>query len=166
MKNVKTISAKNISTQDLFRDLGSNDKEFVEKIRCKKLKINLENGTQCEMYEVKAFWCTKNNVTSGTLHKIHFSRLVGLDKYTLCSDLNLNNNHGLSKEEQCLRRIVYGSNEIGVPVQNIGVLLLLEVLNPFYIFQVFTLCVWFAEGYFILYPQQSYVCHCLELSAL
>lgn len=49
----------------------------------------------------------------------------------------------------CLRyrRIVYGSNDIIVPLQSIGVLLLLEVLNPFYIFQVFTLFVWFAEGY-------------------
>lgn len=27
-------------------------------------------------------------------------------------------------------------------------LLLLEVLNPFYIFQAFTLSVWFAEGYY------------------
>ncbi|XP_033366178.1 probable cation-transporting ATPase 13A3 [Bombus vosnesenskii] len=155
VKDVKTISAKNISTRDLFRDLGSNDEEFVEKIRCKKLKINLENGTQCEMYEVRAFWCKKQcyiwDVTQNT-----FSRLVGLDKYTLCSDLNLNNNHGLSKEEQCLRRIVYGSNEIGVPVQNIGVLLLLEVLNPFYIFQVFTLCVWFTEGY--LYYTAAIIC--------
>lgn len=34
-----------------------------------------------------------------------------------------------------------------MPVQSILVLLLLEVLNPFYIFQVFTLAVWFAEGY-------------------
>lgn len=46
------------------------------------------------------------------------------------------------------RRIVYGNNEIVVPLQSICVLLLLEVLNPFYIFQVFTLSVWFAEGYF------------------
>lgn len=54
------------------------------------------------------------------------------------------------------RRIVYGNNEIDVPVQSIGVLLLLEVLNPFYIFQVFTLCVWFAEGY--LYYTAAIIC--------
>ncbi|CAL7950959.1 unnamed protein product [Xylocopa violacea] len=154
VKDVKTISVKNISTQDL-KALGSSDKDLIEKIRCKKLKINLENGTQCEVFEYKAFWCKKQcyiwDITQNT-----FSRLVGLDKYTLCSDLNLNNNQGLSKEEQCLRRIVYGSNEIVVPVQSIGVLLLLEVLNPFYIFQVFTLCVWFAEGY--LYYTVAIVC--------
>ncbi|KAK9302311.1 hypothetical protein QLX08_005724 [Tetragonisca angustula] len=155
VEDVKTISAKNISIQNLLKDLGNNDKQLAEKIRYKKLMINLENGTQCQIYEYKAFWCKKQcyiwDVTQNT-----FSRLVGLDKYTLCSDLNLNKNHGLSKEEQCLRRIVYGSNEIIVPVQSIGVLLLLEVLNPFYIFQVFTLCVWFAEGY--LYYTVAIVC--------
>ncbi|KOX74320.1 putative cation-transporting ATPase 13A3 [Melipona quadrifasciata] len=140
----KSLFQQRIS-ENLLKDLG-NDKQLAEKIRYKKLMINLENGTQCQIYEYKAFWCKKQcyiwDVTQNT-----FSRLVGLDKYTLCSDLNLNKNRGLSKEEQCLRRIVYGSNEIIVPVQSIGVLLLLEVLNPFYIFQVFTLCVWFAEGY-------------------
>ncbi|KOC69420.1 putative cation-transporting ATPase 13A3 [Habropoda laboriosa] len=155
VKDVKTISVKNISVEDLSRNLDSDDEHLIEKIRCKKLKINLKNGTQCEVFEYRAFWCKKQcyiwDITQNT-----FSRLVGLDKYTLCSDLNLNNNQGLSKEEQCLRRIVYGSNEIDVPVQSIGVLLLLEALNPFYIFQVFTLCVWFAEGY--LYYTAAIIC--------
>ncbi|XP_017759410.1 PREDICTED: probable cation-transporting ATPase 13A3 [Eufriesea mexicana] len=155
VKDVKTISVKDISSEDLLKNLGSINEHLIEKIRCKKLKINLENGTQCEIDEYKAFWCKKQcyiwDITQNT-----FSKLVGLDKYTLCSDLNLNNNHGLSKEEQCLRRIVYGSNEIFVPVQSIGVLLVLEVLNPFYIFQVFTLCVWFADGY--LYYTAAIIC--------
>ncbi|CAK9816814.1 Polyamine-transporting ATPase 13A3 [Anthophora quadrimaculata] len=155
VKDVKTISVKNISVGDISKHLDSNDEQLIEKIRCKKLKINLMNGTQCEVFEYRAFWCKKQcyiwDITQNT-----FSRLVGLDKYTLCSDLNLNNNQGLSKEEQCLRRIVYGSNEIAVPVQSIGVLLLLEALNPFYIFQVFTLCVWFAEGY--LYYTAAIIC--------
>lgn len=43
---------------------------------------------------------------------------------------------------------MYGNNEIIVPVQSILVLFLLEFLNPFYIFQVFTICVWFADGYY------------------
>ncbi|XP_043258659.1 polyamine-transporting ATPase 13A3-like isoform X2 [Colletes gigas] len=154
VKEVKTISARNLSTQDISKSLGKNNDD-LEKIRCKKLKINLENGTQCEVLEYKAFWCKKQcyvwDITQNT-----FARLVGLDKYTLCSDLHLSSNQGLSKEKQYLRRIVYGSNEIIVPVQSVGVLLLLEVLNPFYIFQVFTLCVWFAEGY--LYYTAAIIC--------
>jgi cation-transporting ATPase 13A3/4/5 len=48
----------------------------------------------------------------------------------------------------CYRRIVYGFNNIPVEVQSLLKLLLLEVINPFYIFQLFTLCVWAAEGYY------------------
>jgi cation-transporting ATPase 13A3/4/5 len=42
---------------------------------------------------------------------------------------------------------VYGFNDIPIEVQSLFKLLLLEVSNPFYIFQLFTLCVWAAEGY-------------------
>lgn len=85
-----------------FISLENNDKHLIEEIKCKKLKINLENGTQCELYEYKAFWC-KKQCYIWDITQNNFSRLVGLDKYTLCSDLNLSSNHGLSKEEQCLR---------------------------------------------------------------
>lgn len=43
---------------------------------------------------------------------------------------------------------MYGYNEILVPVQGYEVLFVLEILNPFYVFQVFSLIVWFNEGYF------------------
>jgi cation-transporting ATPase 13A3/4/5 len=46
------------------------------------------------------------------------------------------------------RRIIYGFNDIPVEVQSLLKLLFLEVINPFYIFQLFTLCVWAAEGYY------------------
>lgn len=45
------------------------------------------------------------------------------------------------------RRMVYGKNEIQIKMQSIGVLMLLEFLNPFYIFQVFSLILWFVELY-------------------
>lgn len=45
------------------------------------------------------------------------------------------------------RKCIYGENIINVPTQNILTLICLEVLNPLYIFQVFSLVVWFAEGY-------------------
>lgn len=43
---------------------------------------------------------------------------------------------------------MYGCNDIPVKVQSLWKLLLLEVINPFYIFQLFTLCVWAAEAYY------------------
>lgn len=175
--------------------LDTVDQNILEKIKDKKLEINLENGTRREVYEYKAFWCKKKCYIWDSTKNV-FSRLVGLDVGTNCSDLHFSHS-GLSKEEQLLRyfetihvfiifirvkslemefffflikiiqlllyksnyfifclryrRIVYGSNNIIVPLQSIGVLLLLEVLNPFYIFQVFTLCVWFADEY-LYYP--------------
>ncbi|XP_014472469.1 PREDICTED: probable cation-transporting ATPase 13A3 isoform X2 [Dinoponera quadriceps] len=134
--------AKKLATLD-----SHVDQDLLEKIRNKALKINLENGTRSEVYEYKSFWC-KKKCYIWDVTKYEFSRLVGFDNGTMCSDFHLGSEHGLSKEEQLLRYIVYGSNEIIVPLQSIGMLLLLEVLNPFYIFQVFTLSVWFAEGYF------------------
>lgn len=47
-----------------------------------------------------------------------------------------------------LRRIIYGDNSIIVPVQSYLQILFSEVLGPFYIFQVFSLCLWFAEQYY------------------
>lgn len=43
---------------------------------------------------------------------------------------------------------IYGLNEIKVPVQSIMTLVLLEVFNPFYVFQLFTIAVWLAEPYY------------------
>lgn len=54
------------------------------------------------------------------------------------------------------RRIVYGHNEILVPVQSYEMLLFLEILNPFYVFQAFSLLVWFMEGY--LYYAFAVIC--------
>lgn len=46
------------------------------------------------------------------------------------------------------RRSVYGNNEIVIPVKSILTLLCLEVLNPFYIFQLFSFCLWVADDYY------------------
>ncbi|XP_072748287.1 polyamine-transporting ATPase 13A3 isoform X3 [Anoplolepis gracilipes] len=144
VRDVQKISTKDLSLQSLAATIINQD--LVEKIKDKKLKINLENGTRCEVYEYKAFWC-KKKCYIWDVTKQAFSRLVGLDNGTLCSDFHLSCSNGLSKEEQLLRRIVYGNNDIVVQLQSIGVLLLLEVLNPFYIFQVFTVALWLAEDY-------------------
>ncbi|XP_046747691.1 polyamine-transporting ATPase 13A3-like [Diprion similis] len=144
VKDVRTVSTKNLREKSLSEMLGKIEEDLIRKIEGRKLTIKLENGTLREVDEYKAFWCKKQCYIWDT-NKSEFSKLVGLDKHVLCADLH--EAKGLSREEQLLRRIVYGNNEILVPVQSIGVLLLLECINPFYIFQVFTLAVWFAEGY-------------------
>ena len=46
------------------------------------------------------------------------------------------------------RRGVYGYNSIQVPVKRIMELLLKEVLNPFYIFQIAAIVIWCAISYY------------------
>ena len=48
---------------------------------------------------------------------------------------------------KCNRRVVYGCNVIYVPVKSIIQLLLLEVLNPFYIFQMVAIVIWVLIDY-------------------
>ena len=43
---------------------------------------------------------------------------------------------------------MFGNNEIIIPVQSFFLLFILELLNPFYIFQLFSLFVWYLEQYY------------------
>ena len=43
---------------------------------------------------------------------------------------------------------MYGDNQINVPIKSWVALLFLEALNPFYVFQVFSVALWFAYNYY------------------
>ncbi|XP_040284277.1 probable cation-transporting ATPase 13A4 [Bufo bufo] len=68
------------------------------------------------------------------------------DHYT-CASIHNNFGHGFLKEEQDIRRLICGPNIIDVGIVPIWKLLFKEVLNPFYVFQLFSVCLWFAEEY-------------------
>ncbi|XP_068185637.1 polyamine-transporting ATPase 13A2 isoform X2 [Antennarius striatus] len=65
-----------------------------------------------------------------------------------CLDLHGYQN-GLSLQEQRSRRRTYGPNIIDVPVKSYVKLLFEEVLNPFYVFQVFSIILWMIDEYYI-----------------
>jgi cation-transporting P-type ATPase 13A2 len=46
-----------------------------------------------------------------------------------------------------LNLIKYGPCNIDVPVKTIPELLINEILNPFYLFQIFSMALWFTDGY-------------------
>lgn len=54
----------------------------------------------------------------------------------------------LNSSEQLARRLIYGYNEITVPYKDLKTLLFLEVLNPFYVFQMFSVLLWFMYSYY------------------
>ena len=55
---------------------------------------------------------------------------------------------GLSEEERDRRAEIYGINDIVVPDHSIFYLLVKEVLNPFYVFQVASVTLWFSDEYY------------------
>ena len=66
------------------------------------------------------------------------------------SSLLKGSTQGLSASEVAIRRGLFGQNLAEVPVKSHGQLLLDEVLHPFYIFQIWSVVVWYLEPY-ILY---------------
>uniref|UniRef100_A0A8C1IA76 ATPase cation transporting 13A2 n=1 Tax=Cyprinus carpio TaxID=7962 RepID=A0A8C1IA76_CYPCA len=64
-----------------------------------------------------------------------------------CSDLH-DRKQGLSKADQSTRKQIFGANIIDVPVKSYLQLLFEEVLNPFYIFQVFSIILWMSDRYY------------------
>lgn len=75
-----------------------------------------------------------------------FVELPSLDSKSQCDTLV--NSTALSGVEAAGRRAVYGPNEILVKVKPIWYLVFLDALNPFYVFQLFSVCVWCSEQYF------------------
>ncbi|XP_049454946.1 polyamine-transporting ATPase 13A3-like isoform X1 [Epinephelus fuscoguttatus] len=65
-----------------------------------------------------------------------------------CASIHSEHSSGLSKTLQDYRRFFFGENEIAVRVPSLFKLLIKEVLNPFYIFQLFSVILWSAEDYY------------------
>ncbi|XP_019728679.1 polyamine-transporting ATPase 13A2 [Hippocampus comes] len=79
--------------------------------------------------------------------KAAFCLVSVLNEDWTCKDLHGFKN-GLSHLEQNLRRQVYGPNVIDVPVKSYFQLLIEEVLNPFYFFQLFSMVLWTVDEYY------------------
>lgn len=75
-----------------------------------------------------------------------FVKLRGLD--TNVPAILFHQLRGLNPRAQQARRLVYGTNEIYIPIKTVLQLLVSEVLNPYYVFQVFSVCLWFSYDYY------------------
>ncbi|AWP09289.1 putative cation-transporting ATPase 13A2 [Scophthalmus maximus] len=76
-----------------------------------------------------------------------FCRVSVLNEDWTCKDL-YGFQDGLSHLEQSSRRCIYGPNLIDVPVKPYFKLLFEEVLNPFYVFQFFSITLWMIDEYY------------------
>ncbi|XP_051966809.1 polyamine-transporting ATPase 13A3-like isoform X1 [Xyrauchen texanus] len=79
----------------------------------------------------------------------NFEVLKGLEDLGMtCSSVHLKHSAGLCKNQQEFRRFFFGLNEIDVKVPSLFKLLIKEVLNPFYIFQLFSVILWCTDEYY------------------
>uniref|UniRef100_A0A2I3H3J7 Cation-transporting ATPase n=1 Tax=Nomascus leucogenys TaxID=61853 RepID=A0A2I3H3J7_NOMLE len=76
-----------------------------------------------------------------------FQKIGSLEDWLSSAKIHQKFGSGLTREEQEIRRLICGPNTIDVEVTPIWKLLIKEVLNPFYIFQLFSVYLWFSEDY-------------------
>ncbi|XP_027621931.1 probable cation-transporting ATPase 13A4 [Tupaia chinensis] len=76
-----------------------------------------------------------------------FQKIGSLEDWLSSAKIHLKFGSGLTREEQEIRRLICGPNTIDVEITPIWKLLIKEVLNPFYVFQLFSVCLWFSEDY-------------------
>ncbi|XP_077998030.1 polyamine-transporting ATPase 13A3-like [Glandiceps talaboti] len=99
------------------------------------------NGCQLRFFKyqkLKYIWDPADDV---------FRKLKALDEGTQFSELH-DNYPGLTVDQQKKRRYLYGENVILVQVRSYFVLFIQEVLHPFYVFQLFSVCLWLSDEYY------------------
>ncbi|KAM5165293.1 polyamine-transporting ATPase 13A3 [Mantella aurantiaca] len=105
------------------------------------------NNAAVPLHEVRYFVHHSVTYFWNDLHQA-FDCLAGLDEGVSCSIMHSEHSKGLSKELHDYRKLFYGINEITVKVPSLFKLLIKEVLNPFYIFQLFSVILWTTDEYY------------------
>ena len=98
-----------------------------------------------EVSALRFFYCKKETYIWDD-RSCQFFLLRGLDHEMPCEGFYQQT--GFSEAMQARRRLIYGPNDINVPNHSIGYLLVTEVLNPFYIFQVASVILWTSDEYY------------------
>ncbi|XP_078063972.1 putative cation-transporting ATPase 13A4 [Mustelus asterias] len=81
------------------------------------------------------------------LREKQFVRAEVLEDSHSCADIRYKFGSGLTTTEEAIRRLIFGPNTIEIQIVPIWKLLCKEVLNPFYTFQIFSVCLWLSEDY-------------------
>lgn len=98
-----------------------------------------------EVDSVRFFVCKKLRYI-WDVDSLSFCKLKGLDVDV--PSVMIHRLKGITNYVRSIRRMVYGNNQIDVPVKGVLTLLFLEALNPFYVFQVFSVILWFTYNYY------------------
>ncbi|CAG5037661.1 unnamed protein product [Parnassius apollo] len=109
--------------------------------------MHLDDGTTLNVMQYRYFRHKKQTLVWET-GRASWVRLAGVESGATCAQLHAMATRAPSVDRRLRMLNIYGLNEIKVPVQSIMALIILEVFNPFYVFQLFTIGVWVAERYY------------------
>lgn len=116
--------------------------ETLTEERCEMNKYSQTQSQQMRYFthhSIRYFW-------NDNIHNFDFLR--GLDEGVSCTSIYEKHSAGLTKGMHAYRKLLYGVNEIAVKVPSVFKLLIKEVLNPFYIFQLFSVILWSVDEYY------------------
>ncbi|XP_044260225.1 polyamine-transporting ATPase 13A3-like isoform X2 [Tribolium madens] len=145
VKNLKVLTPESVQKLKDDDENLLNSHHVTVKENNPNLSVHFENGEFRDLDKLLMFTCKKVTYIWDS-RKHEFVKLHGLDQ-GVSSDV-LHKNKGLTNGEQFTRRLVYGPNKITVKELSIVTLLFLEVLNPFYIFQIGSFILWFLDDYY------------------
>uniref|UniRef100_A0A674I518 Cation-transporting ATPase n=1 Tax=Terrapene triunguis TaxID=2587831 RepID=A0A674I518_9SAUR len=129
------LSTLNLSVRDTSDSLFIADKDSVINRAIMKPELKVRS---IQVQKIRYIW---------DLSVKQFQKVGSLDDSNSCYDIHHKFGTGLTREEQNIRRLVCGPNAIEVEIRPIWKLLFKEILNPFYVFQTFTLTLWLSQGY-------------------
>ncbi|XP_072175321.1 polyamine-transporting ATPase 13A3-like [Diadema setosum] len=150
--------ADGIVVKDKFQ---RNHRVWIREQRVKDGKDEQNEGEHVSLTTIRAVTRRHLELDNGSIRYFTFQKvkylwdpnvqlffpLRGLAQDVPCSEFHSLHCHGLNEYQTTERRQLYGCNEIFIRVRPILVLLLREVIHPFYIFQLFTVIFWFAINY-------------------
>ncbi|XP_057713191.1 polyamine-transporting ATPase 13A3-like [Corythoichthys intestinalis] len=126
--------------------LNVDDRQRVKGDPCKEHCGNFRNAASAKVHyfthhNIKYFWRERTQ---------NFESYKGLgDTNASCGEIQTQHSSGLSKTLQAYRALFFGDNEIDVKIPPLPKLFVKEVLNPFYIFQLFSFILWSLEDYYL-----------------
>uniref|UniRef100_A0AAG5DJ16 Cation-transporting ATPase n=1 Tax=Anopheles atroparvus TaxID=41427 RepID=A0AAG5DJ16_ANOAO len=140
---------KSNNARNLVREMTQNGiTDYVEYLRSlDPFQVAFHrSGGRFEHTSTMRYFCCKKLRYIWCDDSKKFTKLQGLDVEV--PSVLIHHAKGLSVYEQSIRRLIYGSNEIFIPLRGVLTLLFLEVLNPFYVFQIFSVVLWFFYEYY------------------
>nr|XP_060623234.1 probable cation-transporting ATPase 13A5 [Anolis sagrei ordinatus] len=134
-KKVISLDLQNLLDSETPDELFREDQESVIN------RAIARPGYKVKYIQVQKIRCVWN------VSEKAFVRVGSLEDSNTCYQIHQKFGEGLTRKQQELRKLVCGPNAIEIEIQPIWKLLFKEILNPFYVFQAFTLALWLAQGY-------------------